>query len=92
MPSLKDRWKLKPRSVSQSSDKGKGDEGTAQEEISHDGGGGERVHGWATDFERLLNDPVGLRTFTVSLIKMCFLTSRRILLITTTAASYCRSF
>ena len=71
MPSLKDRWKLKPRSVSQSSDKGKGEEGTAQEEISHDGVGGERVHGWATDFERLLNDPVGLRTFTVGLIKMC---------------------
>ena len=25
-----------------------------------------RVGAWATDFEKLLSDPVGLRTFTVS--------------------------
>ena len=30
-----------------------------------------RVGAWATDFEKLLSDPVGLRTFTVCTTRIC---------------------
>ena len=67
VPSLKDRWRLKPRSSSQSSDKPLLNNPKVEggDDDFHSTCVGGRVTNWATDFEKLLNDPVGLRTFTV---------------------------